>query len=57
MKINIVTVGSLKEKYLSDGCKEYLKRISRFHTIKIIEVEEEKQQEQAIITARPKRYG
>ena len=42
MKINIVTVGSLKEKYLSDGCKEYLKRISRFHTIKIIEVEEEK---------------
>lgn len=42
MKINIVTVGNLKEKYLIDGCKEYIKRISRFHSINMIEVEEEK---------------
>lgn len=42
MKINIVTVGNLKEKYLLEGCKEYLKRISRFHTINVIEVAEEK---------------
>jgi len=42
MKINIVTVGNLKEKYLLEACKEYLKRISRFHTINVIEVAEEK---------------
>lgn len=42
MKINIVSVGNLKEKYLLDGCKEYLKRISRYHTINVIEIEEEK---------------
>jgi len=42
VKINIVTVGNLKEKYLIDGCKEYIKRISRFHSINMIEVEEEK---------------
>lgn len=42
MKINIIAVGSLKEKYLTDACKEYLKRISRFHSIDIIELEEYK---------------
>lgn len=42
MKINIVAVGNLKEKYLVECCKEYLKRISRFHSINVIEIEEEK---------------
>ena len=42
MKINIVTVGNLKEKYLLDACKEYVKRISRYHTVNVIEVTEEK---------------
>ena len=42
MKINIVTVGSLKEKYLVDSVKEYVKRISRFYVVNIIELEEEK---------------
>lgn len=42
MKINIVVVGDLKEKYLNDACKEYLKRISRFHLVNIITIEEEK---------------
>ena len=42
MKINIVAVGNLKEKYLLDCEKEYLKRISRFHNINIIEISEEK---------------
>ena len=42
MKINIVVVGNLKEKYLVDCEKEYLKRISRFHNIKIVEIPEEK---------------
>ena len=42
MKINIVTVGNLKEKYLLDGCKEYEKRLSRYHVVKVIEIMEEK---------------
>ncbi|MBQ7351804.1 MAG: 23S rRNA (pseudouridine(1915)-N(3))-methyltransferase RlmH [Clostridia bacterium] len=42
MKINIVAVGDLKEKYLVEACKEYTKRISRFHTINIITIAEEK---------------
>ena len=42
MKINIVSVGNLKEKYLVDASKEYIKRISRYHTLQIIEIEEEK---------------
>lgn len=42
MKINIVAVGNLKEKYLHDGCEEYLKRLSRYHSINVIEIPEEK---------------
>lgn len=42
MKINIIAVGELKEKFLTEACKEYLKRISRFHAINIITIDEEK---------------
>ena len=42
MKINIVTIGNLKEKYLIDCVNEYVKRISRFYSITITELEEEK---------------
>ncbi|MFA6865892.1 MAG: 23S rRNA (pseudouridine(1915)-N(3))-methyltransferase RlmH [Clostridia bacterium] len=42
MKINIIAVGKLKEKYLTDAIKEYTKRISRFAKIEIIELNEEK---------------
>ena len=30
MKINIVSVGSIKEKYLKDAIGEYSKRISKY---------------------------
>lgn len=42
MKINVVVVGDLKEKYLLDACKEYIKRISRFHSLSVITIEEER---------------
>lgn len=42
MKINVIVVGDLKEKYLVEACKEYLKRISRFHTIEVLTISEEK---------------
>jgi len=42
MRIKLVCVGKLKEKYLKDACSEYLKRISGFGRIEIIEVQDEK---------------
>lgn len=42
MTIHIVAVGKLKEDYLKDAQKEYLKRLSRFCKVNIVEVEEEK---------------
>ena len=41
MKINIIAVGKLKEKFLIDGIAEYTKRIGAYATINIIEVSEE----------------
>ena len=42
MNISIITVGKLKEKYFRDASAEYLKRLSRFGKIKIIELPDEK---------------
>lgn len=42
MRIKLVCVGKLKEKYLKDACVEYSKRISGFGRIEIIEVQDEK---------------
>lgn len=41
IKINVVAVGKVKEKYFSDGISEYAKRLSRFCEFKIIELDEE----------------
>jgi len=42
MKIKIICVGKLKEKYLKDGISEYIKRLSRFCKTEIIELNDEK---------------
>ena len=47
MKIKIVTVGKLKEKYLKDGIAEYSKRISRFASVEMIELADEKTPDRA----------
>lgn len=39
-KINIIVVGQLKENYLKEAEKEYLKRLSRFAQVEIKEVNE-----------------
>ena len=41
LKVNIVAVGKIKEKYFLGGIDEYSKRLSRFCTFRIIEVAEE----------------
>lgn len=42
MKITIITVGKLKEKYLKQAVEEYKKRLSRYCKLEIIEVPDEK---------------
>ena len=41
IKVNIIAVGRVKEKYFTDGIEEYKKRLQGFCDFKIIEVEEE----------------
>lgn len=42
MKIKMICVGKLKEKYLEEGVKEYLKRLSAYCDVEIIEVGDER---------------
>ena len=42
MKVKIISVGKLKEKYLKDGISEYVKRLSRFAQVELIELADEK---------------
>ena len=41
VKVNVVAVGKVKEKYFADGIAEYSKRLSRFCQFSIIEIAEE----------------
>lgn len=41
MNIKIICMGKLKEDYLKQGINEYLKRISKYSTINIIELPDE----------------
>jgi len=42
MKIKVVTVGKLKEKYLKQGIAEYVKRLGAYANVDIVEVADEK---------------
>ena len=42
MKITVITVGKLKEKYLKDAIAEYSKRLSKYCKLEIVEVADEK---------------
>lgn len=41
LKINIITVGKVKEQYINDGIKEFSKRLSKYVSLKIVELSEE----------------
>ena len=47
MKITLITVGKIKEKYLRDAIAEYSKRLSRYCKLEIIEIPDEKTPDQA----------
>lgn len=42
MKITLITVGKIKEKYLKDAIAEYSKRLSKYCKLEILEVADEK---------------
>lgn len=42
MKITLITVGKIKEKYLKDAIAEYSKRLSKYCKLEIVEVADEK---------------
>jgi 23S rRNA (pseudouridine1915-N3)-methyltransferase len=44
IKVNIVAVGKVKEKYFSDGIEEYRKRLGKYCEFNIIELQEENYQ-------------
>lgn len=47
MNIKLITVGKLKEKYLTEGIAEYTKRLSRFCKVQVVELIDEKTPENA----------
>jgi 23S rRNA (pseudouridine1915-N3)-methyltransferase len=42
VNISIITVGKLKEKYLKQGINEYLKRLSAYAKVEVVELPDEK---------------
>ncbi len=65
MKINIVAIGKIKEKYFSDAIAEYVKRCSRYADVKVIELpdappsksaEEQKYIESNLLLSKAKGY-
>lgn len=47
MRVKLVTVGKLKERYLRDGIAEYVKRIGRFAKVELVELPDEKTPDKA----------
>lgn len=41
VKVTLIVVGKLKERYLKEGIAEYVKRLSRFCDLQMVEVEDE----------------
>jgi len=50
MKITLITVGKIKEKYLKDAIAEYTKRLGKYCKLEIIEVADEKTPDNASAT-------
>lgn len=45
MKITLLTVGKIKEKFFREAVAEYTKRLSRYCRLRILEIEDEKTEE------------
>ena len=42
MNINIIAVGKIKEKFIKQAINEFLKRMSRYGKVKVVELQDEK---------------
>lgn len=42
IKVNVIAVGKLKERYLRDACDEYIKRLGAFSKVSVVEIGEER---------------
>ena len=42
MNINIIAVGKIKEKFMKQAINEFLKRMSRYGKVKVVELQDEK---------------
>ena len=42
IKINIISIGDIKETFYKKALKEYEKRISRFAAVTVLEIQEER---------------
>ena len=40
LRLNLVCVGNLKDKFFIEACEEYAKRLTRFCSLKIVEIKE-----------------
>ena len=47
MNVNVVCIGKLKERYWQEACAEYAKRLSRFLSLQVTELREERLPEKA----------
>lgn len=45
--IKIICVGKVKEKYLRDGIDDYLKRLTKYHKVEIIEINDSNIEDEA----------
>ena len=54
MKITILCAGKIKEKYFEDGIAEYVKRLSRYATVEIKQVQDEKTPDNASVAEEEK---
>ena len=45
--IKIICVGKVKEKYLQDAISDYMKRLSKYHKVSIIELEDSNIEEES----------
>ena len=41
VKINMICIGKIKDKYIRDGISEFSKRLSRYVNLNIVELSEE----------------
>ena len=57
IKISVIAVGKLKEKFWKDACAEYLKRLEGYANVSVKEVPDSSKEKeaQALITAFPEK--